>query len=276
MGTSTGSRIPAPVCGSTHPGIDAGTNARVCFTAPGHNQAPHTLYKKALPRVPGLSAVDGEAAIRGALKKAIDLLQQRLLDLAAWDDETQESFLTWFGTDETKARETIRKRIVKAIAKLKLLTPKNFLPDRPPKKTKGMTASQYQDALDDYNSEFAYVNPDRRGGKHEMLVHLGPEFATADDTTRAGTMIHEVSHFFSVGGTDDVESSFLGMRVSKKGDKTVTMYGYSRAERLSMKGSKDALNNADNFEFFIERQDPRDHFSSEGLGDFPEGSVRGG
>jgi hypothetical protein len=76
-----------------------------------------------------------------------------------------------------------------------------------------MTAQQYRDALDEYNSEFAYVNPD----KHEMIVHLGPEFATADDTTRAGTFIHEVSHFYGIGGTDDVESSFVGMRVTKRG-----------------------------------------------------------
>jgi len=165
---------------------------------------------------------------------------------------------------------------VKAITKLSRLTVKNFIPDRPPKRA-GKTPQQYQDALSEYNSEFAYVNPDKRGGKFEMIVHLGPEFSAADGTTRAGTMIHEVSHFYSVGGTDDVKSSFLGMQVDKKGQKTVTMYGESRAERLSMQSEKNALNNADNFEFFIERQDPRDNFDNEGLGDFPEGSgPRGG
>jgi hypothetical protein len=221
--------------------------------------------------VPGLSAAFGDRAIRDAQTKAIDLLKKRLDDLDAWDQDTQESFLTWFGTDEDKARKLVRARIVKAIAKLQALRVENFVPIRPPRKA-GMTAHEYQDAIDEYYEEFAFVNPDKRGGRYEMTVHIGPEFATADDTTRAGTLIHEVSHFFTVGQTDDVESSFLGMRVEKRGDKTVTMYGYARAERLGMQSEKRALNNADNFEFFIERQDPRDHFDTEGLGDFPEGS----
>jgi hypothetical protein len=265
------SRNPGPICSTKYPGIDSGTSARVCTPTPGPTTwGRGALHKKSsFRRVPGLSAVAGEKAIRDGLAKAISLLEQRQKDLDTWDEDTQESFLTWFGTDDAPARDLIRRRIVKAIGKLKALTVKNFLPDRPPKKA-GMTPQQYRDALDDYNSEFAYVNPDKRGGKHEMIVHLGPEFATADDTTRAGTFIHEVSHFYSVGGTDDVESSFVGMRVVKRGQRTVTMYGYSRAQRLSMKSQKGALHNADNFEFFIERQDPREHFDSEGLGDFPQ------
>ncbi len=247
------------------------TGARVCTPGPSKGGA---LYKKSvMPRVPGLSAVLGERALRDAQIKAIGLLKKRLDDLDAWDQDTQESFLTWFGTDEEKARQLVRARIVRAIVKLQALKIENFVPDRPPRK-RGMTAAEYRDALAEYNREFAYVNPDKRGGKHEMTVHIGPEFATADDTTRAGTLIHEVSHFFTVGRTDDVESSFLGMRVEKRGDKTVTMYGYARAERLSMQSQKNALNNADNFEFFVERQDPRDHFDTEGLGDFPQGSER--
>lgn len=267
------SSIPGPTCGSKSPEIDSGTSARICMPAPGHSQGV-PLFKSAISRVPGLSASAGKQAILDAQKKAIQLLEQRLQDLDVWDEGTQQSFLTWFGTDETRARDLVRRRIVKAIAKLKALRVNNFLPDRPPKKA-GLTATQYRDALDEYNREFAYVNPDNRGGKYEMTVHLGPEFATADDTTRAGTLIHEVSHFFTVGQTDDVESAFLGMRVEKRGDKKVTMYGYARAERLSMQSQKNALNNADNFEFFVERQDPRDHFDTEGLGDFPQDSKHG-
>lgn len=268
------SSTPGPICASKYPDIDTGTNARIRMTAPGHAKKT-TLWKAStLPRVPGLSASDGKRAILDAQKKAIELLERRRQDLDVWDEDTQESFLTWFGTDETKARDLVRRRIVKAIAKLKTLKVNNFVPDRPPRKA-GLTATQYQDALDEYNREFAYVNPDSRGGAYEMTVHLGPEFANADDTTRAGTLIHEVSHFFTVGQTDDVESAFLGMRVEKRGDKKVTMYGYARAERLSMQSQKNALHNADNFEFFVERQDPRDHFDTEGLGDFPQDSNRG-
>lgn len=109
-------------------------------------------------------------------------------------------------------------------------------------------------------------------GQYELTVHVGPLFAKADETTQAGTFIHEVSHFVTVGNTDDVESWFLGMPAGKK---KVTMYGYARAQRLSMKNPKGALNNADNFEFFIEGQDPRDHFDIEGAGDFPGRSGHG-
>jgi hypothetical protein len=42
-----------------------------------------------------------------------------------------------------------------------------------------------------------------------------------------------------------------------------------------MQSQKNALHNADNFEFFVERQHTRDHFDTEGLGDFPEDSTRG-
>jgi hypothetical protein len=241
---------------------------------PGHPKSGALLKASVTAPVPGLSLSDGKQAIIAAQKKAIELLDARLHDLEVWDEDTQESFLTWFGTDESKARDLVRRRIVKAIAKLKALRLNNFVADPPPSRA-GLTPAQYQDALDDYQREFAYVNPDSRGGKHEMTVHLGPQFATADDTTRAGTLIHEVSHFFTVGQTDDVESAFLGMRVEKRGDKKVTMYGYARAERLSMQSQKNALHNADNFEFFVERQDPRDHFDTEGLGDFPGGSSHG-
>ena len=264
---------PGSTCSTKYAGLDAGTNARICMPTPGYSNR-ETLYKKsAVRRVPGLSAPDGDQAILDAQKMAIDLLDQRRKDVDLWNEDTQESFLTWFGTDEARARDLVRRLIVKAIAKLTLKI-KNFVPDQPPRKL-GTTAAQYRDALDSHNREFAYVNPDRRGGKYEMIVHLGPEFATADATTRAGTLIHEVSHFFTVGQTDDVESAFLGMQVEKRGDKTVTMYGYARAERLSMQSQKNALRNADNFEFFVERQDPRDHFDTEALGDFPQGSDHG-
>jgi hypothetical protein len=53
------------------------------------------------------------------------------------------------------------------------------------------------------------------------------------------------------------------------------MYGYTKATRLSMKDAREALKNADNFEFFIEKHDPADHeLDLDGAGDFP-GRGRG-
>lgn len=261
-----GSRVPGPICATQHSGTDPGTSTLTCTPPPGpvdgngDGSLAGAHHKSLARRVPGMTVAAGETAIRDALTKAISLLEQRKNDLDTWDEATQESFLTWFGTTEPAARAVIRRRIGTAMTKTKLkaLRVSDFVAETPPEA-----------------GDFAYVFPNQaERGKYEMTVHLGPEFATADDVTRAGTFIHEVSHFVAVGHTDDVKSSFVGMPAGKK---KVTMYGYSRAQRLSMKDPKGALDNADNFEFFIERQDPRDHFDSEGLGDFPQRpSVPGG
>jgi len=43
------------------------------------------------------------------------------------------------------------------------------------------------------------VTPDRRKGNYERIVEIGHSFIDADETTRAGTLIHELSHFLVVG-----------------------------------------------------------------------------
>ena len=42
-----------------------------------------------------------------------------------------------------------------------------------------------------------------------------------------------------------------------------------------MQSQKNALRNADNFEFFVELQDPRDHFDTRDSATFPQDSNRG-
>jgi len=225
-----------------------------------------------------MSATAARIALSKALSDAIRLLERRKQDLSTWDEETEESFLAWFGTTDKAARTMISKRIDKALAKLRRLRARDFIAIAKPSH-KGLTNRQFQDAIDDYNSTFAYVNPDTwYHGKYEHAVFVGPEFATADDVTRAGTLIHEVSHFVTVDQTDDVEATFPGDPRKPGPDRR--MYGYTKATRLSMQSgdrvkSNKALKNADNFEFFIERHDPSDHpLDLDGAGDFPAMSGR--
>ena len=270
-------RLPGPTCVTTAPAIDEGTLARARSTAPGGVGAKHNghpLYKRMLTknrqRVPGMSGAAGDAALLKAKADALKLLEQRQTDLTKWDQGTQENFLAWFGTTSDPARKRISHRIVKAIAKLKALKLTDFVAIPVPRR-RGKSVKQYQHEMDDYNSYFAYVEPgvsDR--GKYEFTVHIGPEFASADETTRAGTIIHEISHFLTVGGTDDVSRTFVGDPRPKNRRE---MYGYTKAMRLSMGSPKDALNNADNFEFFVEKHDPADHdLDLDGAGDFPDPS----
>ncbi|KIY71308.1 peptidyl-Lys metalloendopeptidase [Cylindrobasidium torrendii FP15055 ss-10] len=79
---------------------------------------------------------------------------------------------------------------------------------------------------------FAYVYPSSFG-----TIYLCPQFWEASNTgtdSRAGTLIHEASHFAIIGGTSD------------------HVYGQSGAHSLAMRDPDTAIDNADNHEYFAE------------------------
>ncbi len=81
-------------------------------------------------------------------------------------------------------------------------------------------------------SYFAYVYPNQ-----PYKVYLCRAFWSANETgtdSRAGTIIHELSHFNVVAGTDDV------------------VYGQAGAQNLADSNPDQALNNADSHEYFAE------------------------
>lgn len=81
-------------------------------------------------------------------------------------------------------------------------------------------------------SYFAYVYPNQ-----PYKVYLCRSFWSADELgtdSRAGTIVHELSHFNVVAGTDDV------------------VYGQSGAKSLANSNPDQALNNADSHEYFAE------------------------
>lgn len=79
---------------------------------------------------------------------------------------------------------------------------------------------------------YAYVNP----SVPYVITLCGAFWATTNTGTdsRAGTLIHEMSHFNVVAGTDDV------------------VYGQSGAKSLAISNPDGALNNADSHEYFAE------------------------
>ena len=83
---------------------------------------------------------------------------------------------------------------------------------------------------DDYS--YAYVYP-----TEHYKIYLCGSFWSANVTgtdSRAGTLIHELSHFEIVAGTDD------------------HVYGQSEARELAKTSPDQAIDNADNYEFFAE------------------------
>ena len=81
-------------------------------------------------------------------------------------------------------------------------------------------------------SYFAYVYPNQ-----PYKVYFCKAFWNARETgtdSRGGTIIHEMSHFNAVAGTDDV------------------VYGQSGARALAISNPNDAVKNADSHEYFAE------------------------
>lgn len=83
---------------------------------------------------------------------------------------------------------------------------------------------------------YAYVYPDQ-----PYTIYLCKVFWQAPLTgtdSKAGTLIHEMSHFNVVAGTDDF------------------VYGQTGAKQLAIDAPNDAVNNADNHEYFAENTPP--------------------
>ena len=151
------------------------------------------------------------------------LLEKTKADLEKWDDATKARSRKWFGDDSEETRQLMLKRVKAELNKLdELSAAKDFVP----------AEQEQQDC-------YAYVYPDKEG-----KVYLGNSFWTAPATgpnSKAGTLIHEMSHFNSVGATDDVEMS--------NGE---TAYGLENCEELAKEDKEAAKKNADSFEYFVE------------------------
>jgi peptidyl-Lys metalloendopeptidase len=169
-------------------------------------------------RVPGMKAADADAAIDAALADQKAMLESRLAEIKKWDEPTRARAREWFGDDSAATQKVLQERTEKLLELNKGMTRDNF------------AAAEGKNA--DQEGLFAYVYPNQPD-----KVYLGRAFADAPPTganSRAGTLSHEMSHYVVAGGTDD------------------HAYGPDDCRSLAKADPASALNNADNYEYFME------------------------
>lgn len=154
--------------------------------------------------------------VQTAILNARGMLAMKLKELSDWDASAKANAKKWMGDDSEATRKMLIERINKTLTALDAMNESNF--------------KKAQKGKEKY---YAYVYPNDK----THTVYLGNPFHAAPDTgtnSKAGTLVHEVSHFNDVAGTDDVT------------------YGTKNSENLAKTSPSDAQNNADNFEYYIE------------------------
>lgn len=158
---------------------------------------------------------DQKKAIDQALKDQKTMLEARKAELDRWDEADKKRFKDCFGSDDAAAKDKIKSRVDKMLELNKGYSADNFVPGDPPKDTR-----------------FAYVYPN-----DDKKVYLDKAFwnAPAKGTdSKSGVLCHEMSHFNSVGATED------------------HVYGAKNSKALAKADPEKALTNADNFEYYCE------------------------
>ncbi len=133
----------------------------------------------------------------------------------------RDDFKNHFGTDDDNSMDLIKSRVLKEQNLVK-----EYL-------KKGTYKSKIKRTNFYGVGTFAWVNP--ADPNHD--VNLEPEFWKAPrkgQDSKLGTLAHELSHFNDIGGTGD------------------NGYGVTNARNLTS-APANALNNADNFEYYIEK-----------------------
>jgi uncharacterized Zn-binding protein involved in type VI secretion len=155
--------------------------------------------------------------INQAIQDCIALLERKLMLLERGDSETLDSFKTWFGRSDYEAKQRILTRIERALEVSRTLTVDNF----------GVIDYE-KDRKEDYAKVYRIDILNR--------IFLGDPFWAADiggRRSKAGILIHELSHFKTIGNTED--------------------HAYADdCLNLAKDNPADALYNADSFEFFID------------------------
>lgn len=151
-----------------------------------------------------------------AIKDCIALLERKLALMEQADPTTQEAFMKWFGKNDDEAKQIIIERIRRALEVGRTLTVENF-DDR--------SVEQEQENL------HAEVYPLDKSYKI-FVNHLFWQSKSTKKDSKAGIIIHELSHFEDIGNTKDYTYGKLCLKLAKF-------------------VPNDAIYNADNFEYFI-------------------------
>jgi peptidyl-Lys metalloendopeptidase len=152
-----------------------------------------------------------QTALKTAVTNAATMSQKSQTWLAA-NTSGGGAYTTWFGTYSSSRFSRVTSTYSKITSELT---------------TKALTLDCTSN--EDY---YAYVYPDQ-----PYVIYLCNAFWTAPATgtdSKAGTLIHESSHFTVNGGTDD------------------HAYGQTAAKALAVSSPANAVDNADNYEYFAE------------------------
>ena len=162
------------------------------------------------------SLAEKDRLIDEAIKKSIVLLEEKLKLLEQDDPKTLKAFKKWFGRDDEEAKGIILKRMMRALNGCKRMAVTNFeeLFDEHERNTCAIIYSEDELYRIKVGNKFW-----PSGRKGEFL--------------RSGTIVHELSHFADIGGTEDV------------------LYGKKDCLKLAKTDPKGALNNADSFQYFV-------------------------
>jgi peptidyl-Lys metalloendopeptidase len=152
-----------------------------------------------------------QTALKQAVGNAAQLSQKSVSWLAA-NPSGGGAYATWFGTYSSSRFTRVNSAYSRITSELT---------------SKAVTLDCTSD--EDY---YAYVYPDE-----PYVIYLCNAFWTAPATgtdSKAGTLVHESSHFTVNGGTDD------------------HAYGQTAAMQLARSNPSNAVDNADNYEYFAE------------------------
>jgi peptidyl-Lys metalloendopeptidase len=144
------------------------------------------------------------------------LLQAKLEALHRWDAPAVSDFNKWFGKTDEPARQKIVGRIERCQTLLRSYGEANF---------RGA-------GVDNQADLYAFVHPE-----DDQHVYLGNLWATSPLTgqdSQASTLAHEMSHFDSVDATNDHE------------------YGVPKSKGLAKNDPNKAIDNADNFLYYLD------------------------
>jgi peptidyl-Lys metalloendopeptidase len=154
----------------------------------------------------GGATISAEALARA---DALAMVEKGLASLARWNEADRKHFREWFGSDSEATRQFMQQRLLKMRDKLMR---EKLVPG------------------DDAHA-YAHVYPNTN------TVNLDGKFWSAPrdgENSRAGTLVHETTHFNDAGGTDD------------------HAYGPDKCRALAAQYPNKAQNNADNHEYWME------------------------
>lgn len=174
--------------------------------------------------------------IANAKERAKQVLKCAQNRLDRWNADDKAMAKKWFGRDSDAVRDTLKERV--ANAKSTIDSADFRLGPEDPRFATDPTLND--------PSTFAHVYPTDKDHK----VYLDTRFwsaPTSGTDNQTGALLHEMSHFDDVGGTDDVTRP-PGTLPSG----TTTAYGQTNSLWLANNAPGDALKNADNFEYFME------------------------